>query len=237
MDSCIIDNIPRYSKVIGKTDREIVLLKSLPCAYGKCAFCDYILDNEVDRNDVIEKNRIILSHVTGEFGCLETIDSASFFDLPDETILDIKNIVEEKKIKKLFLESHYIYKNKIQKLRDFFGIEIVVKIGIESFDEKFRNDFLKKGIFFKSVEELKKNFDSPCLMVGIKGQTKEMIETDIKILEENFNYGTINVYCNNSTPIKRDDELVKWFMENYSYLKEDKRFDFLYENTDFGVGN
>ena len=74
-------------------------------------------------------------------------------------------------------------------------------------------------------------------MVGIKGQTKEMIATDIKILDENFNYGTINVYCNNSTPIKRDDELVKWFMENYSYLKEDKRFDFLYENTDFGVGN
>ena len=64
-----------------------------------------------------------------------------------------------------------------------------------------------------------------------------MIETNIKILEENFNYETINVYCNNSTPIKRDDELVKWFMENYSYLKEDKRFDFLYENTDFGVGN
>ena len=35
----------RYSKVTNKNVREIVLLKALPCIWGKCAFCDYIDDN------------------------------------------------------------------------------------------------------------------------------------------------------------------------------------------------
>ena len=38
----------RYSKVINKNLREIVLLKALPCIWGKCAFCDYIDDNGKD---------------------------------------------------------------------------------------------------------------------------------------------------------------------------------------------
>ena len=32
----------RYSKITNKNKREIVLLKALPCAWGKCRFCDYI---------------------------------------------------------------------------------------------------------------------------------------------------------------------------------------------------
>ena len=117
------------------------------------------------------------------------------------------------------------------------SFQITVKIGIESFDDDFRNKFLNKGIYFENVEKLKRSFDSPCLMVGIKGQTKQMISKDIEILTNNFDYGTINIYTNNSTNIKRDDSLVSWFYENYSYLKDDPRYDFLDVNTDFGVGN
>ena len=35
----------RYSVIKEKNPREIVLLKGFSCAYGKCAFCNYILDN------------------------------------------------------------------------------------------------------------------------------------------------------------------------------------------------
>ncbi len=34
----------------------------------------------------------------------------------------------------------------------------------------------------------------PCLMVGIKGQTKEMIARDIEYLKRYFKLGTVNVY-------------------------------------------
>ena len=74
-------------------------------------------------------------------------------------------------------------------------------------------------------------------MVGIKGQTKEMIDRDMSILTNHFNHGTISIYRNNSTPIKRDDELIHWFMNKYSYLQVDPRYDFLCDPTDFGVGD
>ena len=35
----------RYSRILEKDKREIVLLKSRPCIWGKCSFCDYIEDN------------------------------------------------------------------------------------------------------------------------------------------------------------------------------------------------
>lgn len=74
-------------------------------------------------------------------------------------------------------------------------------------------------------------------MVGIQGQTKEMIDNDMHILQSSFEHGTISIYRNNSTSVYRDDQLVSWFMDKYSYLIDDPRFDFLYDPTDFGVGD
>ena len=51
-----------------------------------------------------------------------------------------------------------------------------------------------------------------------KGQTKEMIAHDIDCLKRYFKLGTVNVYNNNTTPIKRDEELVRWFMKEYNWL-------------------
>ena len=89
---------------------------------------------------------------------------------------------------------------------------------------------------FKTPEEVAAYFQSPCLMVGIKGQTKEMIRRDIELLKQHFKLGTINVYVNNSTPITRDDELVEWFVEEYKYLDGNPSIEVLYNNVDFGVG-
>lgn len=80
-------------------------------------------------------------------------------------------------------------------------------------------------------------FDSPCLMVGIKGQTREMIARDIKILKNNFKLGTINVYTDNTTDVKKDPELIQWFAKEYGWLMEDPAVEVLFENTDFGVGD
>ena len=229
------DFINRYSKITNKTKREIVLLKARPCKWGKCTFCDYIEDNEVDNKKIDEINFEVLKNVTGEFGVLEVIDSASVFDLTESTLREIKKIVEEKNIKRLFFEAHWIYRNRLDEIRDFFGIPITFKTGIETFDNDFRENVLKKGANFKDYREVKKYFDSPCVMVGIKGQTREMIDRDMEIIK-NFSHATVNIFMNNSTDIKRDEDLVKWFVEKYRYLEDDPRIDILFEITDFGVG-
>ena len=227
----------RYSKIINKNLREIVLLKALPCIWGKCAFCDYIDDNDDNIAEINKLNKEVLNNITGEFGVLEVINSGSCFEIPRESLEYIKKIVVEKKIKKLFLESHWCYKNRLQEMRDFFGIEIIFKIGVETFDNSFRNLVLNKNSNFKTVDEVKESFQSVCLLVGIKGQTKEMIKRDINLVLENFKYATINVFINNTTDVKRDEELVQWFTDNFKYLEDYQYIEVLYNNTDFGVGD
>ena len=227
----------RYSKVINKNLREIVLLKALPCIWGKCAFCDYIDDNDDNIAEINKLNKEVLNNITGEFGVLEVINSGSCFEIPRESLEYIKKIVVEKKIKKLFFFFFWCYKNRLQEMRDFFGIEIIFKIGVETFDNSFRNLVLNKNANFKTVDEVKESFQSVCLLVGIKGQTKEMIKRDINLVLENFKYATINVFINNTTDVKRDEELVQWFTDNFKYLEDYQYIEVLYNNTDFGVGD
>lgn len=227
----------RYSKITNKNVREIVLLKAFPCAWGKCAFCDYIDDNSKDEAAMIKLNDEVLSHVTGEFGVLEVIDSASCFELPKETLRRIRQIVEEKKLQRLFFESHWMYRKHLDKMREYMGVPITYKIGVETFDNDFRERVLNKHADFTKPEEVAAYFDSPCIMVGIEGQTREMIDRDIEILKNYFKLGTVNVYTNNTTKIRRDEALVRWFVEKYYYLENDPSIEVLWQNTDFGVGD
>ena len=227
----------RYNKITNKNNREIVLLRAFTCIWGKCSFCDYIDDNGRDEDELNKLNKEVLDNITGEFGVLEVINSGSCFEIPKETMNYIKKIVDEKKIKLLFFESHWCYRNRLDEIKNFFNIPIIFKIGVETFDYDFRNNFLNKNAKFKDAKEVAEKFQSVCLMVGIKGQTKDMIRKDIEILLENFKYGTINVFVDNTTSIKRDEELVQWFRKEYSYLDDHPTIEVLYHNTDFGVGD
>ena len=229
-------SFPRYSKVLNKNKREIVLLKASPCKWGRCKFCDYILDNSTDEASNIKINEKELSKVTGEFGVLEVINSGSIFEVPKKNLDTIKEIAVSKNIKLLIFEAHWIYRHKLQELKDFFDIPVIFKLGMETFDDNFRNNILNKGIIINSPEEAAKYYDSICLMVGIKGQTKESIDRDIEILLKYFKKGCINIWIENSTSFKRDNELVDWFRKKYYYLDENPNIEILWNNTDFGVG-
>ena len=227
----------RYNVIRNKNPREILLLKSFPCAWGKCTFCDYINDNSKEEEEMVPFNSQILSRVTGELGVLEVINSGSCFELPKATLEEIRNVIREKQIQRLFFESHWMYRHKLKEMRDFMGIPITYKIGVESFDNEFRERYLNKHADFKTPEEVAEYFDSPCIMVGMKGQTREMIDYDVRMVKEHFQLGTINVFTNNTTQIKKDPELVEWFIHTYAWLNEDPAIEVLYENTDFGVGD
>lgn len=48
-------------------------------------------------DDAVRENREILQNVTGEFGVLECINSGNVFELPEQTKIDIRNLIHEKK--------------------------------------------------------------------------------------------------------------------------------------------
>ena len=221
----------RYNIITEKFPREIVLLKSRPCAYGKCTFCDYIGDNSTNIAEMNQLNKEVL------YDTFEVINSGNIFDLPKETLEMIKLKLSEHEFKKLFAEAHWIFRDHLDKMRQRLDIDIMFKTGVESFDYDFREKVLKKGAPFQSVEELKKYFDSPCIMVGIKGQTKDMIRRDIDIVLNQFNHATVNVYCENTTIIKPDGQLKEWFYDEYKWLDDVKHLEVLWNKTDFGVGD
>ena len=88
----------RYNRITNKNQREIVLLQGFPCFWGKCRFCDYTLDNSRNEEEMTALNAEILSHVTGEFGVLEVINSGSCFEIPKETLELIRDIIYAKGI-------------------------------------------------------------------------------------------------------------------------------------------
>ncbi|MGL4867521.1 MAG: radical SAM protein [Cetobacterium sp.] len=228
----------RYSKIENKNKREIVLLKGLPCKYGKCKFCNYIEDNSIDLEEIDKVNEDALKEVTGEFHALEVINSGSVFELPESTLKRIKDVVLEKNIKLIYFEIYYGYKNRLKEIQDYFdGIEIRFRMGMETFDNEFRvNSYGKNfNVGIKELEELSSKLYSICLLICVKGQTKEMIKKDIELGLKYFKSITINIFINNGTIVERDEELVKWFVQEYSYLQEDSRVELLIDNKDLGV--
>ena len=139
-------NLERYGRITRKNKREIVLLKGRPCVWGKCTFCDYISDNETDVAYINAFNKEILKQVTGEFKRLEVINSGNVFELPQGTLDVIRQVVKDASIEELYFEAHWIYRNRLQEMRDFFGIDIVFKTGLESFDREFREEVLNNKI-------------------------------------------------------------------------------------------
>ena len=158
----------RYSEVTNKNQREIVLLKAFPCKWGKCSFCDYILDNSKEEEEINKLNFEVLENITGKYKVLEVINSGSCFEMPKATLLRIKEIIKEKKIERLFLESHWIYKKKIQEMRDFFEISKEEFLFSYSYLEEKEYDLTVEKIRNMTAEDIEK----------IKEQCKALPEYD-----------------------------------------------------------
>ncbi len=228
----------RYNVIHDKNPREIVLLRSHMCKWGRCFFCDYIHDNMKNETEMIKINRQVLQNVKNVYNRLEVINSASVFELPKQTLMDINQLCVELGIENLIFEAYYNYRFRLDEIRQFFqGINVSFKCGIETFDDDFRNKYLRKNVVFESPEEVASHFRNICLMIGIKGQTPAMIDRDMEIALKHFDRLCINVFIENTTPVKRDEEIVDYFRKHYSYLEKYENIEILWNNTDFGVGN
>lgn len=229
----------RYNKILEKQKREIVLLRGSGCLYRKCTFCDYHLDQCADQNANFALNRQVLEQVTGEFGNLEVINSGSVFELDPRTLALIRDICRRKAISVLHFESHYLYRKQIPALRqDFSGLELKMKLGLETFDYDLRENCLNKGIPERDPALISRHFQEANFLFGIRGQTLASMERDITLGLTCFQRICINIMCENSTGVKPDKEVISLFVQElYPKYRENDRIDILIKNTDFGVGD
>ena len=231
----------RYSEIVEKDKREIVLLIGNGCKWQKCKFCNYYLDREKEEEKQFKINKEVLDKVTGKYGKLEAINSGSIFELNEKSKNELLDTCIKRKIETLIIESHYMYKKQIKEFRkecEKLGINLKVKGGIETFDEKFREEIMKKGFGRPTIEEFKETFNQINLLVGVKGQNLEQIEKDLEIGINNFERICVNIYKEMEDIMPQDEEIKKQFIEKiYPKYKDSQKVDILIENTDFGVGD
>lgn len=232
--------LTRYSEITEKNPREILLLRGSGCKWRRCSFCDYHLDFSLDEESNYQLNKTELAKITGKYGKLEVINSGSFVDLDEKTLLLIQNTCVEKRIKEIHFECHWMHKDSVPELRNNFaklGITTKIKIGVETFDYDYRENILFKGIDEKNPAVIAKNFDEVCLLFGLDGQTYTSMKHDIETGLTYFERVCVNIMVENSTKIKPNAEVIKLFMQElYPLYKDNERIDILIKNTDFGVG-
>lgn len=225
----------RYAIIHTVLPREFVLLQGTGCRWKKCTFCDYHADVS---DNPFAVNKEVLAQVQGVYGVLDVINSGSAMELDEQTIEMIKEVVREKQIHTLWFEAHYMYRHKLAKFAEQFDeVEVKFRSGVESFDSCLRERWNKGIAVSVTAQNVAKYFQGVCLLCCTQGDSKERILRDIALAEQYFEYASVNVFCENSTSIKRDNALAKWFVEEvYPNLKDSSKIEVLVENTDLGVG-
>jgi len=227
----------RYAVITRKIPREIVLLKGLPCAWGRCTFCHYVEDNTRSLDEIQRVADEVLAKVSGRFGRLEVINSGSILELPLAVREQIRDLLVRRGIEEFICEASWPYRRRFDEIRAFFATPTRIKVGIETFDARLRNEVLNKNVHFASIDEVRQATESICLLVGFRGQTRSSVRRDIQILLDRFAYGCVNVF----TPAARtghllDESIRRWFAREFRWLDDHPTIEVLFRNTDFGVG-
>lgn len=230
-----MEDLVRYSLIKEKLKREFLLLQGKGCAWKKCTYCDYY--NDVSDNP-FEINKKVIEKVTGETGVIDVINSGSIIELDADTLDALYEKIKEKHIHTMWCEAHWIYRNKLAGFASRFpGVNVKFRTGIETFNPELRKSWNKGIPEDVTAEEVAKYFKGVCLLLGIKGQTKEIIKSDIELALKYFEYFSVNIFVENTTDVKRDAQLVDWFKSDiYPNICDNDRVEVLFENTDLGVG-
>lgn len=225
----------RYSLIHTKLPREFVLLQGTGCRWKQCVFCDYHTDVSADPYAV---NRPVLEQVTGCYGVLDVINSGSAPELDEQTIALIRQVVRDRHIHTLWFEAHYMYRHRLADFAvQFEGVTVKFRCGIETFDGALRNHWHKGVPATVTPADVARYFHGVCLLCCTERETRKHILSDIAIARQHFEYFSVNLFCNNGTTLRRDENLAQWFVrEVYPTLHDMDGIEILIGNSDLGVG-
>lgn len=227
----------RYSVIRGNFPREFLLLQGTGCRWGKCTFCDYHGDTS---DTPFSVNREVLEQVTGKYGVLDIINSGSAMELDPDTLAMIRQVAIGKGIHTLWFEVHYMYRHRLATFaRQFHPLTVKFRCGVETFSPTLRANWHKGIPPHVTPEDIARHFQGLCLLccTDTPGDTRERLLRDIDLAERHFEYYSVNVFCPNTTALRRNDDMLRWFLaEVYPTLQKSSKAEVLIDNTDLGVG-
>ena len=245
--------------------REFVLLQGTGCKWRRCEFCDYHSDVSDDPFEVNRQVLEQVTGEYGVLDVINSGSAFELDDRTIELLRRIiveknihtlwcemhwmyRNRLEEFREQIThFVRDFYSARHNEQALSALAnrkniqitdnGVQVKFRCGVETFDPELRKRWNKGVPEGVTAEEVARYFQGVCLLCCTEGETRERIVRDIELARKHFEYFSVNVFCNNTTKIKRDQALVEWFVsEVYPTIKDDPRIEVLIDNTDLGVG-
>lgn len=220
-----------YGIVHTKTKREVILLNTVGgCSWGRCSFCEYKDTFSRNAQAAVINNRHVLEQLTGIYGVVQVICSASFVELPMSTWYDLRETCQRLGIHTLIIEMHWIWRNEQQRILEFFNDFTIRPVyGLETFNFVRRETEWFKGYGPVSIVDLKKYAFGINLLIGVKGQTMADIEEDVLMAKQYFGLVNVLVFEPNDTAVERDWDLCETFYNSDLFLKmkDDPQFEIL----------
>lgn len=140
-----------FKRVDSLGRRLVIVLQGLPCSWGRCSFCPFVLEQSARVGEVIETNRRILEEayrVAREFNPdrVSVFNGSSFFELPVDTVLRLPPLTRGRVVD-VEARSEQVWLEALSSLLKLLEArKLVVRVGFEVWDEKIRNEYLRKGM-------------------------------------------------------------------------------------------
>ncbi|MEB3774792.1 MAG: hypothetical protein GSR86_07705 [Desulfurococcales archaeon] len=190
----------RYEDKLGR--RLVVILQGYPCAYGKCTFCPFALEQTLHPAKLFEANSRIIEEalkVKESWGPerVAVFNGGSIHELPYKVLEDLRPLasgtvfeVEER--------SEYVDIDSVRRLLQLFEPRrLVVRIGFETVDERIRNEVLGKDMPDTELERIyrlrleTRRMGLPVefwtyLLFGMEGIPEESVVRSLKAFKRMF---------------------------------------------------
>ncbi len=136
--------------------RLVLVLRGLPCAWGRCTFCPFALEQSVNVGEVIEANRRIIREARRLAGeCkpsrISVFNGSSFYELPVDTLTALRPLTEGRVVDIESRPEYLSLETLASTIRLLGARLLVVRVGVEVWDERLRNEYLRKGISREEV--------------------------------------------------------------------------------------
>ena len=135
-----------------------VIIPTRGCSWNRCYMCSYSLD--AHEKEFIPEFKELLQK---EFQKIKIFTSGSFLDkkeLPEPVRTQILDIIKEKGVKEVTIETRPEYVKEAVKVQSYLGdINLEVAIGLESSNDRILKYCVNKGFTYKNFEKAVKILD------------------------------------------------------------------------------
>ncbi len=139
----------RYNDKLGR--RLVVILRGLPCAWGRCTFCPFALEQSSSLARVIGDNREIIARALAEVerepvDRVAVFNGGSFHELPYDSVERLRPLARGR-VFEVEERSEYVTLESLRALVEYYRPrKLVVRVGFESALEEIREGLLRKGM-------------------------------------------------------------------------------------------